>query len=124
VPNALGIGATGLLQVRDQTGRPVHVGGRQLRVLLILLALDAGSVVPVGSMAGQLWPEDPPGNPGNALQTLVSRLHIARTHRGPRHCQNAHNNLSARRLCVPGQRPPMTTVEREQASPADANYRT
>ena len=22
----------------------------------------------------QLWPEDPPGNPGNALQTLVSRL--------------------------------------------------
>ena len=26
------------------------------------------------SLAGQLWPEDPPGNPGNALQTLVSRL--------------------------------------------------
>jgi hypothetical protein len=43
-------------------------------VLLTLLALNAGRVVPAGSLAGQLWPEDPPGNPGNALQTLVSRL--------------------------------------------------
>ena len=43
-------------------------------MLLTLLALNAGRVVPVGSLAGQLWPEDPPGNPGNALQTLVSRL--------------------------------------------------
>ena len=39
-----------------------------------LLALNAGRVVPVGSLAGQIWPDDPPGNPGNALQTLVSRL--------------------------------------------------
>jgi predicted ATPase/DNA-binding SARP family transcriptional activator len=74
MPNALGIGLLGPLQVRDETGRPVHVGGRQLRVLLTLLALNAGRVVPVGSLAAQLWPEDPPGNPGNALQTLVSRL--------------------------------------------------
>ena len=74
MPNALGIGLLGPLQVRDETGRPVHVGGRQLRVLLTLLALNAGRVVPGGSLAGQLWPEDPPGNPGNALQTLVSRL--------------------------------------------------
>ena len=74
MPNALGIGLLGPLQVRDETGRPVHVGGRQLRVLLTLLALNAGRVVPVGSLAGELWPEDPPGNPGNALQTLVSRL--------------------------------------------------
>src|SRR6516162_4419870 len=74
MPNALGIGLLGPLQVRDETGRPVHVGGRQLRVLLTLLALNAGRVVPVGSLAEQLWPEDPPGNPGNALQRLVSRL--------------------------------------------------
>ncbi len=74
MPNALDIGLLGPLQVRDETGRPVHVGGRQLRVLLTLLALNAGRVVPVASLAGQLWPEDPPGNPGNALQTLVSRL--------------------------------------------------
>ena len=60
--------------MRDETGRPVHVGGRQLRFLLTLLALNAGRVVPAGSLAGELWPDDPPGNPGNALQTLVSRL--------------------------------------------------
>ena len=46
MPNALGIGLLGPLQVRDETGRPVHVGRRQLRVLLTLLALNAGRVVP------------------------------------------------------------------------------
>ena len=39
-----------------------------------MLALNAGRVVPAGSLAGEIWPDDPPGNPGNALQTLVSRL--------------------------------------------------
>ncbi len=74
MPNALRIGLLGPLQLRDGTGRLVHVGGRQLRILLTLLALNAGRVVPAGSLAGQIWPDDPPGNPGNALQTLVSRL--------------------------------------------------
>jgi DNA-binding SARP family transcriptional activator len=74
MPTALRIGLLGPLQVRDETGHPVRVGGRQLRVLLTLLTLDAGRVVPAGSLAGQLWPADPPGNPGNALHTLVSRL--------------------------------------------------
>ena len=74
MPDALRIGLLGPLQVRDRGGSIVPIGGRQLRVLLILLALDAGRVVPAGALAGQLWPDDPPGNPGNALQTLVSRL--------------------------------------------------
>jgi DNA-binding SARP family transcriptional activator len=74
MPHALRIGLLGPLQVRDETGRPVRIGGRQLRVLLTLLALNAGRVVPSGSLAGHIWPDDPPGNPGNALQTLVSRL--------------------------------------------------
>jgi predicted ATPase/DNA-binding SARP family transcriptional activator len=74
MPDTLHIGLLGPLQVRDGTGRAVHVGGRQLRVLLILLALEAGRVVPSGSLADQIWPEEPPANPGNALQTLVSRL--------------------------------------------------
>jgi predicted ATPase/DNA-binding SARP family transcriptional activator len=74
MPDTLRIGLLGPLQVRDGTGHAVHVGGRQLRVLLILLALQAGRVVPAGSLAGQIWPEEPPANPGNALQTLVSRL--------------------------------------------------
>ncbi|HEY6296596.1 MAG TPA: BTAD domain-containing putative transcriptional regulator, partial [Streptosporangiaceae bacterium] len=74
MPDALRIGVLGPLQVRDGDGRSVPIGGRQLRVLLILLALDAGRVVPAGSLARQLWPDEPPGHPGNALQTLVSRL--------------------------------------------------
>jgi predicted ATPase/DNA-binding SARP family transcriptional activator len=74
MPNALRIELLGPLQVRDESGRPVNVGGRQLRVLFCLLALNAGRVVPSGSIAGQIWPDDPPGNPGNALQTLISRL--------------------------------------------------
>jgi predicted ATPase/DNA-binding SARP family transcriptional activator len=74
MPEALRIGLLGPLQVRDGAGRAVHVGGRQLRILLILLALEAGRVVPSGSLADQIWPEEPPANPGNALQTLVSRL--------------------------------------------------
>ena len=74
MPDALRIGLLGPLQVRDETGRLIHVGGRQLRVLLTLLALNAGRVVPASSLTGQIWPDEPPGNPGNALQTLVSRL--------------------------------------------------
>ena len=47
MPDTLRIGLLGPLQVRDGTEHAVHVGGRQLRVLLILLALQAGrSVVP------------------------------------------------------------------------------
>jgi tetratricopeptide (TPR) repeat protein len=46
MPNALRIGLLGPFPVRDETGRPVYVGGRQLRILLTLLALNAGRVVP------------------------------------------------------------------------------
>jgi predicted ATPase/DNA-binding SARP family transcriptional activator len=74
MPDALRIGLLGPLLVRDEAGCTVHVGGRQLRVLLILLALDAGRVAPSGWLAEQIWPGEPPGHPGNALQTLVSRL--------------------------------------------------
>jgi hypothetical protein len=74
MPNALRIGLLGPLQVRDETGRLVHVGGRQLRILLTLLALNAGRVVPAGSLAGQIWRGDLPGHPGNALQHLTPGL--------------------------------------------------
>ena len=42
-----------------------------MRVLLTLLALAAGRVVPAGSQAGEIWPDDLPGNPDNALQTRL-----------------------------------------------------
>jgi hypothetical protein len=46
MPDTLRIGLLGPLQVRDGAGHTVPVGGRQLRVLLILLALESGRVVP------------------------------------------------------------------------------
>jgi predicted ATPase/DNA-binding SARP family transcriptional activator len=82
MPDGLRIGLLGPLQVRDGAGRTIHVGGRQLRVLLILLALDAGRVVPSAALADQIWPGELPANPGNALQTLVSRLRAELRHGG------------------------------------------
>lgn len=51
MPNALRVGLLGSLQLRDETGRRVHVGGRQLRVLHTLLAMSAGRVVPARAVA-------------------------------------------------------------------------
>ena len=71
MPNALRIGLLGPLQVRDETGRQVHVGGRQLRVLLTLLALSAGRVVPVGSLA-PCGPSTPSTRPCLATRSTPS----------------------------------------------------
>ena len=70
------IGLLGTLAVHDE-GRPVQVGGHRVRLLLILLALDAGKVVPAYSLIERLWEQEPPANSGNALQSLVSRLRAA-----------------------------------------------
>src|SRR5262245_294824 len=109
MPNALRIGLLGPLQVRDETGRQVHVGGRQVRVLLTLLALNAGRVVPAGSLAGELWPDDPPGNPGNALQTLVSRLRAELRQAGAGDAIESHP--AGYRLAVPPDAVDVTVFE-------------
>ncbi|WP_165978496.1 BTAD domain-containing putative transcriptional regulator [Actinomadura darangshiensis] len=66
------IGILGPLDVRDEAARPVEVGGRRLRALLIRLAAEAGRPVSAERLLDDLWDGDPPG--GNALQALVSRL--------------------------------------------------
>jgi DNA-binding SARP family transcriptional activator len=71
---AVRIGLLGTLAVHDEAGRPVRVGGQRVRLLLILLALDAGKVVPAYALIERLWADEPPANSGNALQSLVSRL--------------------------------------------------
>jgi len=76
------IGILGLLEVRDEAGQLVRLGGPRLRALLIRLALDPGRAVAADRLAGDLWPGDGPGqagpaDSGNALQALVSRLRHA-----------------------------------------------
>ncbi|MFJ7208562.1 ATP-binding protein [Streptomyces sp. NPDC098789] len=57
-----------------EDGTPVEVGGARLRMLLARLALEEGRTVPVDSLVGGLWGEEPPVDAANALQALVSRL--------------------------------------------------
>ena len=113
MPNALRIGLLGPLQLRDETGRLVHVGGRQLRVLLTLLAMNAGRVVSAGSLAGQIWPDDAPGNPGNALQTLVSRLRAHLRQAGLADVIESHP--AGYRLAVPPDAVDVTAFEAQAA---------
>jgi len=64
----------GPLEVRSQ-GRVVEVAGRRLRLLLAVLALQAGQVVATERLINLLWEEaGVPADPANALQALVSRL--------------------------------------------------
>jgi predicted ATPase/DNA-binding SARP family transcriptional activator len=64
----------GPLTVRADDGTPVEVTGARLRTLLILLALDPGRVVTLGTLVDGVWGADPPAEAANALQALVSRL--------------------------------------------------
>lgn len=70
------LGILGPLEVVADGGI-VEIGGARLRALLIRLALDAGRVVTVESLADALWPDDGPTDRANALQSLVSRLRQA-----------------------------------------------
>src|ERR1700722_17857133 len=79
------IGVLGPLEVTDAAGRPVRVGGHRVRALLILLAMEAGRVVPTHALIDRLWPEDRPADAANALQSLVSRLRVALRQGGVAH---------------------------------------
>ncbi|GAA1756013.1 BTAD domain-containing putative transcriptional regulator [Luedemannella helvata] len=58
-------------------GVAVEVGGSRLRTLLTRLALDPGRTVGANALVEALWGDAPPAEPGNALQSLVSRLRRA-----------------------------------------------
>lgn len=94
------IGLLGTLAVHDEAGLPVRVGGHRVRVLLILLALDAGRVVPTSSLIEQLWEDEPPANAGNSLQSLVSRLRTALRQAGPGD-QVIESHPAGYRLAIP-----------------------
>ncbi|MFI0350501.1 BTAD domain-containing putative transcriptional regulator [Actinomadura sp. 9N407] len=67
------IGILGPLEI-DADGRRAGVGGARLRALLILLALEAGRMVPADRIIDDLWEDRVPAGAPNALQSLVSRL--------------------------------------------------
>lgn len=58
-------------------GLRVEIRGSRLRALLTRLALDAGRIVTIETLALALWEQEPPTDPANALQSLVSRLRRA-----------------------------------------------
>lgn len=70
------IGILGPLQVRADD-RPVAVSGTRLRALVTRLAADAPAPVPIAELVEAVWPGEPPTDPTNALQSLVSRVRRA-----------------------------------------------
>lgn len=70
------VGILGPLTVTED-GRPVEIAGAKPRALLAMLAVRAGRVVTAGELVDDLWGDDLPSDPSNALQRLVSRLRKA-----------------------------------------------
>src|ERR1700722_4547021 len=68
------IGVLGPLEVRDDAGAPVPVGGARLRSLLIRLAVGDGRPISVERLADDLWADDAPADAANAVPALGSRL--------------------------------------------------
>jgi DNA-binding SARP family transcriptional activator len=64
----------GPLEVSDDEGRRVDVGGRQPRVLLAVLLVAGGRRVTVDALADAIWGEEPPASAMGTLQSYVSRL--------------------------------------------------
>ena len=67
-------GVLGPLEVVDETGSPVDVGGRQPRTVLALLLLTGGRPVPSGTLVDALWAGAPPPSATGTLQSYISRL--------------------------------------------------
>ncbi|GAA2096976.1 AfsR/SARP family transcriptional regulator [Actinomadura alba] len=67
-------GILGAVEVWDEAGAPITVGGHRVRVLLALLLLNAGKVVPAEFLIDTLYGDKPPAGAANALQSQVSRL--------------------------------------------------
>ena len=70
------IGILGPLQV-SADDRLVAVTGTRLRALVTRLAVDAPVPVPIAELVEAVWPGEPPSDPMNALQSLVSRVRRA-----------------------------------------------
>ena len=64
----------GPLEVTDDGGQAVDVGGRQPRLVLSALVAAAGRPVSAGALIEAVWGDQPPASAAGTLQTYVSRL--------------------------------------------------
>jgi DNA-binding SARP family transcriptional activator len=67
-------GLLGPLEVRDDLGALVDVGGRQPKLMLAMLVAAAGRPVPVDSIIEAIWGDEPPASAIGMLQSYASRL--------------------------------------------------
>ena len=67
----------GQLEAVADDGSPVVIRGARLRTLVAILALHRGEPVGTERLISELWGDEPPGNPINALQASVSQLRRA-----------------------------------------------
>lgn len=70
-------GILGPLQVVDDGGRELTVGGSKPRALVAILLLHAGEAVSSDRLVEDLWSGEPPASAAKALQVHVSRLRAA-----------------------------------------------
>jgi class 3 adenylate cyclase/DNA-binding SARP family transcriptional activator len=64
----------GPLEVLDQTGRSLPLGGAKQRALLAILLINANEVVSADRLIDDIWGNDPPTTASNALQVYMSQL--------------------------------------------------
>ena len=64
----------GPLEVVDDAGSPVPLGGMKQRSVLGILLLSANRVVSVDRLVDEIWPEDRPERPASTLQVYVHNL--------------------------------------------------
>jgi DNA-binding SARP family transcriptional activator len=64
----------GPLEVVNDDGRPLALGGQKQRAVLAVLLLRAGEVVSTGFLVDALWGEQPPPTATTSLQNSISAL--------------------------------------------------
>jgi DNA-binding SARP family transcriptional activator len=74
---AVHFGILGPLEVRQDGGEAMALGGPRQRALLAILALNVNQVVPTERLIDGLWGERPPATSVHTVQVFVSRLRRA-----------------------------------------------
>lgn len=72
--NRMQFGLLGPVQVLDDQGSPVDLGGRQPRLVIAALLVSVGRPVPPDAIFDAVWGDSPPASAAGTLQSYVSRL--------------------------------------------------